>query len=181
MTGELNILDFLFIGIFFFSILFGILRGLVREVLAVCFLIAALAAAFIYYQEMGLLLSGWIKERELADLAGFLFLLLLVGGAGSLISRLIGKYLILGPLKAMDRLLGAVFGTLRAGLLSGIVIYGFIAFPLNEELLKESRLAPGLISAVATGIKVLPPAVRDRLKLINLYDHKKNSRNRRTI
>jgi membrane protein required for colicin V production len=181
MSGALNIIDLLFIAIFFFSVLFGIIRGLVREVLAVCFLIAALVVAFIYYQEIGLLLSELIKRRELADLAGFLLLLLVVGGAGSLIARLIGKLLSGGPLKALDRLLGGVFGVLRAMLLSGIIIYGFIAFPLNDELLKASRFAPYLIKALAVGIKILPPAVQDKLKLINLYDYKKNSRNSRTI
>jgi len=181
MSGALNIIDLLFIAIFFFSILFGLIRGLVRELLAVCVLVAALVIAFIYYPDIGLLLSGVIKKRELADLAGFLLLLLLVGAAGSLVSRLISKLLAGGPLKTLDRLLGGVFGVLRAVLLSGIVIYGFIAFPLNDELLKESRLAPYLINAMKLGIEVLPPAWRDKLKSIKLYDYKKNNRDRRTI
>ena len=181
MSGVLNIIDLLFIAIFFFSVLFGIIRGLVRELLALCFLIAALVIAFIYYQDMGLLLNGILKKRDLADLAGFLLLLLLVAGGGSLITRLLGKYLVIGPLKAFDRMLGAVFGVLRATLLAGIIIYGFIAFPLNNELLRQSQLAPYLISAMATGIKILPPAVRDKLKSIKIYDYKKNNRNRRTI
>jgi membrane protein required for colicin V production len=181
MSGTLNILDLLFIAIFFFSILFGILRGLVHELLAMCFLIAALVIAFIYYQDIGLLLSGLIKKRDLADLAGFLLLLLLVAGAGSLLTHLFSKYLVIGPLKAIDRMLGAVFGFLRATLLAGIIIYGFIAFPLNDELLRQSQLAPYLISAIVTGMKILPPAVRDKLKLFNLYDYQKNNRNRRTI
>jgi membrane protein required for colicin V production len=181
MSGELNFIDLLFIAIFFFSILFGLIRGLLRELLAVCVLVGALVIAFIYYPDIGLLLSGVIKKRELADLAGFLALLLLVGVAGSLVSRLIGKLLAGGPLKALDRLLGGVFGVLRAALLSAIVIYGFIAFPLNDELLKESRLAPYLINAMKLGIEALPPAWRGKLKPIKFYDYKENSRNRRTI
>lgn len=181
MINELNIIDILFIIIFFFSVLFGIIRGLVREVLVLCFLIAALVIAFIYYQDMGLLLSGVVKKRDLADLAGFLLLLLLVAGAGFLIIRLISKFLIIGPLKALDRMLGAVFGLLRATLLAGIVIYSFMAFPLNDELLRQSQLAPYLINAIVTGIEILPPVVRDKLKLLNLYDYQKSNRNRRTI
>ena len=181
MSEALNLIDLLFIMIFFFSVLFGILRGLVRELLVLCFLIAALVIAFFYYQDMGLLLSGVIKKRDLADLAGFLKLLLLVAGAGSLITRVIDKFLVVGPLKALDRMLGAVFGLLRATLLAGIIIYGFIAFPLNDELLRRSQLAPYLINVMVTGIKILPPAIRDKLKLLNLYDYQKNNRNRRTI
>jgi membrane protein required for colicin V production len=181
MSRALNIIDLLFIAIFFFSVLFGLIRGLVRELLAVCVLVAALVVAFIYYPDIGLLLNGAIKKRELADLAGFLLLLLLVGVAGSLISRLISKLLTGGPLKALDRLLGGIFGMLRAVLLSGIIIYGFIAFPLNEELLRQSQLAPYLVSAMKLGIEALPPAWRDKLKSIKIYDYKKNNRNSRTI
>jgi membrane protein required for colicin V production len=181
MSGALNFLDVVFIAIFFFSILFGILRGLVREVLAVCFLVAALVIAFMFYPEAGTLLSGVIHTRELADLAGFLLLLVVAGGAGSLIARLIGKFLVIGPLKALDRMLGAVFGLLRGGLLAGIIIYGFIAFPLNKDLLGQSQLAPYLIRAMKTGITILPPAVRDKLKSIKLYDFEKNNRDRRTV
>ena len=181
MSGALNILDLLFIMVFFFSVLFGIIRGLVRELLSMCFLIAALIIAFIYYQDLGLLLSGLIKKRDMADLAGFLLLLLVVASAGSLITRLLGKYLVIGPLKGLDRMLGAVFGLLRATLLAGIVIYSFMAFPLNDELLRQSQLAPYLINAIVTGIEILPPVVRDKLKLLNLYDYQKSNRNRRTI
>ena len=181
MSGALNILDLLFIMVFFFSVLFGIIRGLVRELLSMCFLIAALIIAFIYYQDLGFLLSGLIKKRNMADLAGFLLLLLLVAGVGSLISRLLGKYLVIGPLKGLDRMLGAVFGLLRATLLAGIVIYSFLAFPLNDELLRQSQLVPYLIRGMVTGMKILPPTIREKLKLLNIYDYQKNRRNSRTI
>lgn len=181
MSNALNIIDLLFIAIFFFSILFGLIRGLVRELLAVAVLVAALVVAFVYYPDIGLLLHGVIKKRELADLAGFLILLLAVGGAGSLVSRLIGKLLAGGPLKALDRLLGGAFGVLRALLLSAIVVYAFVAFPLNQKLLKESQLAPTLLNAMKTGMQLLPPAWRAKLKSIKLYDYEKDNRDRRTI
>lgn len=181
MNGEMNILDLLFILILFFSIFFGLFRGLVRELFSLFFLIAALVAAFFYYKQAGLLLNHWIDNRDLANFAGFLALLVLVAAFGSLLTRLIGKYLVVGPLKAMDRLLGAVFGLLRGVLLAGLVIYGFLAFPLNQELLSRSQLAPHLASVIAVGINVLPPSLRDKLKLIKLYDCQKNSRNSRTI
>lgn len=181
MIHSLNIIDLLFIAIFFFSVLIGLLRGLVREILSIIFLVAAVAVAFIFYQDVGLLLNGLIKKRELADLAGFLLLLLAGGSAGALLSTLIGKLVVVGPLKALDRLLGGAFGMLRAALLSAIIIYGFIAFPLNDQLLKESKTAPYLIGAMKTVMRFLPPALRDKLKLITIYDYKKNNRNSRTI
>jgi len=181
MSGEMNILDLLFILILFFSVFFGLFRGLVRELFSLIFLIAALVVAFFYYQEAGLLLNGWIDNRDLANFAGFLLVLVLVAAAGSLITHLIGKYLVVGPLKAMDRLLGAVFGLLRGVLLAGLVIYSFLVFPLNQELLNHSQLAPHLVRVIIVGIKVLPPSVRDRLKVIKFYDCKKDSRINRSV
>jgi membrane protein required for colicin V production len=181
MNGELNILDLFFMLIIFFSVFFGLFRGLVRELFSLIFLIAALVVAFLYYQEAGLLLHGVIENKDLANFAGFLLVLALVTSAGSLITLLIGKFLVVGPLKAIDRLLGAVFGLLRGILLAGLVIYSFLTFPLNQELLDHSQLAPHLARVIVVGIQVLPPSVRDRLKAIQFYDCKKDSGTSRSI
>jgi len=181
MSGELNILDLLFIAILFFSVFFGLFRGLVREVLSLFFLIAALVAAFIYYREAGLLLDAVIRNRGLAHFAGFLLILALTAALGSVVTGFVGKHLVVGPLKAIDRLLGAVFGLLRGLLLSGLVIYSFLAFPLNQELLERSQLAPVLTRIIAAGVQVLPPTLRQRLKVIQIHDKQKDNRNSRTI
>jgi membrane protein required for colicin V production len=181
MSGELNILDLLFLVILFFSVFFGLFRGLVRELFSLFFLIAALVIAFFYYKEAGLILHGWIDNLDLANFLGFLLLLATVAVLGSLITLLIGKFLVVGPLKAMDRLLGAVFGFLRGVLLAGLVIYSFLAFPLNQELLNRSQLAPYLARMITVGIKVLPPSIREKLKVIQFYDSQKDHRNSRTV
>lgn len=181
MNGEMNVLDLFFMLILIFSVFFGLFRGLIRELFSLFFLVAALVVAFFYYQDAGLLLNSWIGNRDLANFAGFLLALVLVAAGGSLITGLIGKYLVVGPLKTLDRLLGAVFGLLRGVLLAGLVIYSFLAFPLNQELLNRSQLAPHLARMIIKGITVLPPSLRDRLKLIKFYDCQKNSRNSRTV
>ncbi len=181
MNGELNILDFLFIALLFFSILFGLFRGLVRELLSLFFLIAALVVAFIYYPEAGLLLNRLVGNRDLANFVGFLLILALAAAAGSMVTGFFGKHLVVGPLKAVDRLLGAVFGLLRGLLLSGLVIYSFLAFPLNQELLDHAQLAPGLTRVIVAGLQVLPPSLRAKLTLIKIYDNQKDNRDSRTI
>lgn len=181
MSGQLNILDLLFIIILFVSFFFGIFRGLVRELLSLFFLVAALALAFFYYKQAGLLLDGLIKNRGLADFVGFLLLLAFVLVAGAMLTHLVSTHMVKGPLKALDRLLGAVFGALRGILLSGLVIYCFLAFPLNREVLDHSRLAPVLSRAIAAGIQVLPPSLRAKLKVIKIHDSQKDNRTSRTI
>ena len=181
MNGELNILDLLFIIILFFSFFFGILRGLTRELLSLFFLVAALALAFFYYRDAGLMLNRLVENRGLADFAGFLLVLAMVAAAGSLVIHMVGKHLVKGPLKTIDRLLGAAFGLVRGLMLSGLVIYSFLAFPLNQELLDHSRLAPVLTQVIAPGIQVLPPSLREKLKVIKIHDQQKNIRVSGTI
>lgn len=181
MNGELNILDLLFIVILFFSFIFGLIRGLVRELLSLLFLVAALVLAFVHYRDAGLLLQDLIHNRGLADFSGFLLVLALVAATGALFTMLVSKILVVGPLKGIDRLLGAAFGILRGILLCGLVIYGFLAFPLNPGPLQRSRLAPVLTRVLVAGIQVLPPALRDQLNIIRIHDSKKNNRTHRTV
>ena len=181
MNGQLNILDLFFIIILSVSLFFGIFRGLVRELLSLFFLIAALVLAFFYYQQAGLLLGELLKNRGLADFVGFLLLLAFVLVMGALLTNLVGKHLVKGPLKALDRLLGAGFGVLRGLLLSGLVIYCFLVFPLNREVFDHSRLAPVLSRVIAAGIQVLPPALREKLNVIKIHDSQKDKRTSRTV
>jgi membrane protein required for colicin V production len=181
MNGELNILDLLFIVILFFSFFFGLWRGLVRELLSLFFLVAALVLAFYHYRDAGLMLNRLVENRELANFAGFLLVLAVVAAAGALVTHWIGRHLVKGPLKAIDRLLGAGFGLLRGILLTGLVIYSFLAFPLNQEMLDRSRLAPVLTKVIIAGMQVLPPSLREKLNVIKIHDQQKNIRTSGTI
>lgn len=181
MNGELNVLDLLFIVILFFSFFFGVFRGLVRELLSLLFLVAALVLAFAFYRDAGRLLAGVIRGRGLADFTGFLMILAAIAGSGALLAAMVSRHLAKGPLRALDRILGAAFGLLRGVLLSGLVIYCFLAFPLNPEPLQRSQLAPALTRMIVAGSRVLPPALRERLNLLRIHDSKKNNRTGRTI
>jgi hypothetical protein len=77
--------------------------------------------------------------------------------------------------------LGAVFGLVRGILLAGMVLYCFLDFPLNQDLLNRSQLAPRLAGVITTGCEVLPPTLRDKLRIIKFYDYKKNNRASRSI
>ncbi|MCX6556417.1 MAG: hypothetical protein NTW95_03150 [Candidatus Aminicenantes bacterium] len=60
------------------------------------------------------------------------------------------------------------------------ILFGLIR-GLVRELLRKSQLAPYLVSVMKTGIQLLPPAWRDKLKSIKLHDYQKDNRDRRTI
>ncbi len=181
MSGELNVLDLVLIAILFFSFFFGVFRGLVRELLALLFLVAALLLAFALHRDLGRLLAGRVQPRGLADFVAFLAILAPAAAAGSALAAPLSRLLAKGPLKPLDRLLGAACGLLRGALLSGLIVYCFLAFSLNPEPLDRSRLAPVMTRAVVAGSRVLPPALRERLNLLRIHDSKKDHRTGRTI
>lgn len=181
MSGELNVLDLVFIAVLFFSFFFGVFRGLARELLALLFLLAALLLAFALHRELGRPLAGWVHPRGLADFAAFLAILSLAAAAGAALTALLNRLLAKGPLRPLDRLLGSVCGLLRGALLAGLIVYCFLAFPLNPEPLERSQLAPVLTRAVVAGSRVLPPRLRERLNIIRIHDSKKDHRTGRTI
>ncbi len=120
----MNWLDYAFLGVIGISVLIGLIRGFVREVVSVVVWVAAFWIAFRYGAQAGASLSPWLGSSMLQLVAGFggLFVLTLLVGAlvGYVAKALVGKTGLTGT----DRVLGVVFGGLRGGLLVGLLILG---------------------------------------------------------
>jgi membrane protein required for colicin V production len=158
MTSSLNGLDIALIVIAFISIVIGLFRGLVQEVLSLTFLVAGLILAFLFYPQAGRMLSDLLPSAAMAMAAGFFIILILVLLFGALLSWLIRKVLVRGPLRALDRLLGALFGLLRGALTGALVVLLMISFARAvpkrgpqlqaRNLVRHSLLAPPLLAAL---------------------------------
>jgi membrane protein required for colicin V production len=116
---QLNIADWLIIATVVISGTVGLLRGLLREVIA---LITWILAAFVAWHFAGVLephLGGLLKQDSVrpwaARLILFLAVLLLGHGVGAIVSYFVRLSLFAG----VDRFLGLLFGLLR-----GIVVVG---------------------------------------------------------
>ncbi|WP_235013465.1 MULTISPECIES: CvpA family protein [Spiribacter] len=140
----LNWLDLAFIGVIALSVVIGVIRGFVREVISVLVWVAAFWVGVRYSAQVGDYLSPWLASsmlRLVAGFAGLFILTLLVGALVSFLARmLVGRT----GLSGTDRLLGVVFGALRGLLLIGVVVLGagLTAVP-NETWWRESVIAQG--------------------------------------
>ena len=141
--------DWVIVAIVCLSILLGVLRGVVRELIALCGLILAAWLAIQYAAEVGARLplgDAVPAARTLA--AGVLIFIGVVFGA-ALLGWLVQKLLAIVKLTASDRALGALFGLLRAVLLLLVGVYFLHGTPLAQELWwRESVLLPPLEAAV---------------------------------
>ena len=166
MIGMLNFLDLILILILFLSILFGILKGFIRELFSLAFFIIGVVLSFLFYYEVGELFLPQLKNREVSNFAGFITIFVVVSIVGSLVTYLIKKLFTLGPLKNIDMILGGVFGLLRGILIVSIIVFALIVFPVNDKLVTKSRLSPYVLTTIEVFVHFLPAKYQDKIQSI---------------
>ena len=139
----LNALDLLLIGIMLVSLIWGLFRGLVREVLALGSWVLAGWLTWRYGTSLGDYLMAWLKSERLSYFAGagVVFIGSLV--AFTLISRVAYKQFRISGLTAMNRVLGGLFGIARGVVVSTLLLFGAEFSPATEaNWYRDSELIP---------------------------------------
>ena len=139
----LNALDLLLIGILLVSLIWGLFRGLVREVLALSSWVLAGWLTWRYGATLGDYLMEWLNSERLSYFAGLgiVFIGSLVGF--TLITRVAYKQFRITGLTVMNRILGAIFGIARGVVLSALLLFGAQFSPATEaNWYKDSELVP---------------------------------------
>lgn len=163
MTG----FDYAVLIIVGLSVIFSIMRGMVKEVLAIVGWVAAFYVGRTYTDQLLPMMPADIPTESLRVLAAFLVLflatLLLASLLGIAISAIIKKI----GLGWLDRLLGAAFGVIRGLLIVCILVFlaGF------TELPKDARWRNAMFSAPIEALVVsLLPWVPESIAKHIKYD-----------
>ncbi|MCX6581908.1 MAG: CvpA family protein [Candidatus Aminicenantes bacterium] len=179
ITEGLNVLDIVFLIIVGISILLGIIKGFIRELFSLVFLIIGGVLAFLFYNDVGGVLVKLLKNRNISNFAGFIVIFAGVLIAGAIITYAIKKVFTFGPLKAVDRILGGVFGLVRGILISAVIVLMFLAFPVHDDLPVKSKIAPYLVDTIRVVMKWLPESVAQKMKFIDRIDINKGRKHDR--
>lgn len=158
-------LDYAVIGVLVLSIGWGIWRGLVREVMSLASWVIAFLAANLFAAPLAELVPPTLTRPEYRSLIAFvgIFLATLVictlGAVG------LAKVVHAAGLGNLDRILGALFGLLRALIivLAAALVAGFTRLPASP-VWKDSISGPQLAAAASTLKPWLPPALAGRMK-----------------
>lgn len=110
----MNWVDYLIITIIIISAGIGIVRGFVKEVLSLVSWAIALWVAFTFHAQAAELLTQYIDTPSIRIFAAFLGLFVVTLIVGALINHMISKLVQKTGLSGTDRMLGFVFGLLRA-------------------------------------------------------------------
>lgn len=157
----MNAADIAILAVLALSMLFGLVRGFVSEVLSLVCWVAALWVAWAFGDEVAGFYSGWLHNPVACIVAGYVtcFVGVLIVGAvtGWVVHRLMSH----GGLRGGDRFLGLLFGLARGVLLVtfAVLMLGFTMVPAKAAWWRQSTLLPTFETAAGWVAQALPPAV----------------------
>lgn len=138
-----NWVDYAIFGIIFLSMILGLMRGFVREVVSLAVWVIAFWIAAYFAKDVMPHLGGIVTHPAFAFATAFLLLLLATLFIGMLFNYFIGHLVKSSELSGTDRMLGLVFGFLR-----GVVLV--IALLLLTQMFSQPLPAWWQQSAIIT-------------------------------
>lgn len=156
--------DYIVLAIIGLSVLIGVMRGLVREVLSIIGWIAAFMVAQSYTAKLAPILPNAIPSESLRYLAAFIILFLATLLIASLLAIALSQVFKLTGLGFIDRAFGASFGILRGLLIVGVLVFlcGLTEIPKSQSWSAAMFSAP-LEAMVMSSKSWMPPAIAERI------------------
>jgi membrane protein required for colicin V production len=160
----MNWADYIIIAVLALSVLVGLWRGLVSEVLALAVWVAAFWLAWTFGPTVAAQFGHSIDLPSVRMLVGYGLCFIVVLIAGALLRFLMGKLVQGTGLSGSDRLLGMFFGLARGVLLVTLAVFvlGFTPFT-RDPWWQQSQLLPGFTGAADWLGERLPQSVRGYL------------------
>lgn len=157
--------DYAVLGVMAVSLLLGVTRGVVSEILALAAWLAAFVAARLWAAPAGELLLADLPDPLWRQLAGFLVVLVAVLLLFALLRWLTTLLLKASGLRPLDRVLGALFGVARGILVVLVVVLlaGLTPLP-QQQWWRQALFAPPLETAVLAVMPWLPPELAKRIR-----------------
>ena len=129
----MNWTDYVLIALMLFSCISGLLRGLLREIMALVTWIAALWLAWKYAPLIESHLGGALNSPSVRPWAARAVIFLAVLLLGTLAGLLVSHFARLSLFSATDRFLGGVFGLVRGAVMIGLLVMLCHAVRLEGE------------------------------------------------
>ena len=157
--------DYTVMAVMAVSLLIGVTRGVVSEILALLAWVAAFIAARMWAIPTGNLLLAELPDPLWRQLSGFVAVFVGVLILFAVLRWLATLLLKAAGLRPLDRVLGALFGFARGMLvlLVLVLLAGLTPLP-KEQWWRQATLAPPLETAVLAARPWLPPELAKRIQ-----------------
>lgn len=160
---SLNTLDIILLIVLLATLVLGVIKGLVRQVVGLIAVVAGLVLAARYYPRAGAFVHKVVSNPIVADFIGFLVIFTAVIAAGWLVGLLISK-IMKGPLNFLDHALGGVFGLFKGILICGVIVFALLIFEVRRDALAGSKLAPLCFHATRAVVRLIPGDLKAKFK-----------------
>ncbi len=139
----MNWTDYLILALIALSCLYGLVRGLVREVISLLTWLAAVLLAWHFADWLEPHLGGALSAAAVRPWAARALIFAAVLLVGTAVGGVVDHYVRLSLFSGIDRLLGFVFGFLRGVVVIGLLAMLCHAVDLQDEAwYRKSRLVP---------------------------------------
>lgn len=165
MFASLSTFDWVLVGLVVISAVLAFRRGMVRVVFSFVGVAAGTVLAGWYSLQASAWLHGWIGSMMAARMVAFVGILLLVTLLCSAAAQLVRRTVKAAGLGMFDRVLGAVFGAARGGLLGVTLVLVIAAFAPRSSWLKNSQLAPYFLTGAHAVSFLMPRQVKQQVDL----------------
>lgn len=171
----MNYVDYIIIAAIAVGFILGFKDGLVRKIIGVLGLIAAVLLAFSYSNEVGEFLAPvFDDEQNLAEIVGGILIFLTVILISSIIKRIIHPVDKVN--KFINQILGGLTGTIQmVFFISGFLLFLNIFKVPNESVRSSSLLYTKMYSVVPTTIDLIVGDKSKATDFINTIIEKKDS------
>lgn len=160
MTG----FDYAVVAVVLLFALVGLVRGILRELIALAAWIAAVVLAFMFGGDVALVLPGLADAPAAKQVIAFALIFVASLATGAVVGHVLAKAARAIGLGFLDRLLGAAFGAAKGGAIAllFVLVAGLTTLPRNDWW-QNSMLAPPLATAALALRPYLPAAWAERL------------------
>lgn len=159
--------DIAILAVLGLSVLIGLWRGFVAEVLSLVCWIAAFWVAWAFGAQVAQFYGAWLHEPTARIVAGYATCFAGVLIVGALAGWGLRKLMNASGLRGGDRFLGMLFGLARGVLLVTFVVLmlGFTAAPREATWWRQSTLLPAFENGAGWFARQLPPQVNRYLEM----------------
>jgi len=159
----MNSLDIVIGVIVGFCLIRGIFRGIIKETTSIVGVFVGFYGAFYHYALVASIISHLVTNKSYLNIVSivitFTVLFLVVGFIGVVLKHLL-KTLELGW---ADRVLGGIFGLIKAVLIASVLLVPLAAFlPKEASLVRNSFLAPYIMTISEKIVLVVPKEMKEK-------------------
>jgi membrane protein required for colicin V production len=165
---SMSVVDLLVLGVLVVGFVLGLVRGFLSQVIGLAGVVGGVYLAWRYAGPVQERVVNPILTTEYNGSIAFVAILLLVVGLVGLLGWIVRKIFTKLEMGAYDRLMGGLFGTLKAGLVCAGVLLGLVYFATDdgeiERAIGSSRAGQQLWRAMDRAVDILPEPARGEMR-----------------